>query len=323
MAYFKNWNKKTIHPDIDAKMFHHFTLPQNKLAWALRERIKINKDSTVLISATTGNGKSTLAGKLCFNFFSEFDNVKIEGDKMFTDEGFVIDPEEFAMKMVTEKGSVIWADDIRDGISSKNWNSQINKTIVSRKNKNRKRGIVSFILLPYETEVDKSFLKHVTMWIYIKKRGIGEVYVSNSSRKGGQALSVQRIIDREEKFFKENPRKKTVRPIIHPEYIGSVFFGAFSKAENKRYEALVEKHHASGKLTEEEEAKMNPIADAKELEKQIPLALDGVESGEIKSKRELWDKLKELTKFDDALLIRHINRHLKIRGFKNFNAFEI
>jgi len=320
---FKNWNKKTIHPDSDAKIFHHYVLPQNKLCEALRGRIKINKDSTVMITAITGNGKSTLTGKLCFNFFSELDNIKIKGEKMFTDDNFVIDPEEFAMKMITDKGSVIWADDIRDGISSKNWNSQINKTIVSRKNKNRKRGIVSFILLPYETEVDKSFLKHVTMWIYVKKRGVGEIYVANNSRKGGQALSIQRIIEREEKFYKENPGKRTVRPIIHPEYIGNIMFGAFSKAEDKRYNALVDKHHASGKLTEEEEEKLNPIRDAKELEKEIPIALDGVEKGDIKSKRELWDNLKEITKFDDALLIRHLNRHLKIRGFKNFNSFVI
>ena len=320
---FKNWSKKTIFPDSDAKIFHHFVLPQNKLASALRNRIKIDKDSTVVISGITGSGKSTLAGKLCFNFFSELDNVKIDGEKMFTDDNFVVDPEDYAARMITDKGSVLWSDESRDALSSKNWNKAINKTIVSRKNKNRKRGIVSFILLPYETEVDKSFLKHITMWIYIKKRGVGEIYVANNSRKGGQALSVQRIIDREAKYYKENPGKRTVRPIIHSEYIGNVFFGAFTKAEDKRYNALVDKHHASGKLTDEEEEKLNPIRDAKELEKEIPLALDLVESGEIKSKRELWDKLKEITKFDDSLLVRHINRHLKIRGFKNFNSFEI
>jgi hypothetical protein len=242
---------------------------------------------------------------------------------MFTDDNFIVDPEDLATKMITDKGNTLWVDEARDGLSSKNWNSKINKTIVSRKNKNRKRGIVSFILLPYEKEVDKSFLNHITMWIFIKKRGVGEIYVANNSRKGGQALSVQRIIDREEKFYKENKRKRSVRPIIHSEYIGNIYFGAFSIAENKRYEALVKKHHASGKLTEEEEEKLNPVADAKELEKQIPLALDEIENGVIKSKRELWDKLKELTKFDDALLIRHINRHLKIRGYKNFNSFQV
>lgn len=320
---WKNFNKKTIFRDRDAAKFWHYYMSQKNLCEGLGNRIKINKDSTVLVSGFTGVGKSTLIGKLCFNFFENMDNVKVEGEKMFSDENFVVDPEVWAAKMITDKGSVIFVDEGRDGISSKSWNSQINKTIVSRKNKNRKRGIVSFILVPYENEVDKSFLKHITMWIFVKKRGMAEIYVSNNSRKGGQALSIQRIIDREEKWFKENPKRKAVDPTIHPEYIGSIGFGAFTKAEEKRYNYLVEKHHATGKLSAEEEELINPTMDAKELEKQIPLVLDEVEAGTIKNKREMWDKLKDITKFDDGLLVRHINRHLKIRGFKNFNSFEI
>lgn len=320
---YKNFNKKTIFPDSDAKMFHHFTISHKVLCSALRDRIKSNLDSTVLISGPTGVGKSTLVGKFCFNLFQEFDNVKIEGEKMYSDENFIVDPDDYAAKMITDKGNVLWLDEAIDSLSSKNWNSKINKTIISRKNKNRKRGIVSFILIPYETETDKGFLKHVTMWIYIRKRGLAEIFVSNNSRKGGQGLSISRIIDREEKWFKENPGKRSIRPIVHSEYIGNLYFTAFNKAEDKRYNALVDKHHATGKLTEEEEERMNPVMDKKELEKQIPTVLDEVEAGTIKSKREMWDKLKEITKFDDVLLVRHINRHLKIRGFKNFNSFEI
>lgn len=320
---YNNFKRKTIHQDIDAKMFWHYYIPQNKLCAALRDRIISSKDSTVLISGPTGVGKSTIVGKFCFNFFENMDNVKVEGEKMYNDDNFVIDPEDFSARMITDKGSVLWLDEARDSLSSKNWNSQINKTIVSRKNKNRKRGIVSFILLPYEKEVDKSFLNHVTMWIFVKRRGICEIFVANNARKGGQGLSIQRIIDREAKWYKENPRRKAIDPTIHPEYIGSMAFGAFTNAEDKRYNKLVEKHHATGKLSEEEEERMNPVIDKKELEKQIPAVLDEVEAGTIKSKRDMWDKLKEITKFDDALLIRHINRHLKIRGYKNFNSFEI
>lgn len=320
---YKNYNRKTIHRDIDAKMFWHYYIPQNKLCTALMERIKVNKDSTVLVTGITGCGKSTLVGKFCFNFFENMDNVKIEGEKMYTDNNFIIDPEDYAARMILDKGSVLFVDEFRDAISSKAWNSQINKTIISRKNKNRKRGIVSFLLMPYEKEVDKSFLNHINMWIFVKKRGIAEIYVANNARKGGQGLSVQRIIDRETKWFKENPKRKAIDPTIHPEYIGSVVFGAFTKAEEKRYNKLVDKHNASGKLSDEEKKKMNPVMDKKEIEKQIPLVLDEVEEGTIKSKRDMWDRLKELTKFDDALLIRHINRHLKIRGFKNFNSFQI
>lgn len=322
MQHYKPFKIKTIHKDREAQKFFHKTISHKLLCKCILKRIKINKDSTILVTGMTGSGKSTFVGKLCFNNFGDIDNVKVPGEKMYTDDNFIINPEDLASRMITDKGNVLWADESRDGISSKNWNSVINKTIISRKNKNRKRGIVSFILLPYEKEVDKSFLNHITMWIFIRLRGIGEVYVSSSSRKGGQALSVQRIIDREDKWFKENPGRTRVSPTIHPEYIGDVNFGAFTIAEEKRYEHLVKIHHASGKLTDEEEQKMN-VKDNKELEKHIPEILNEVEKGTIKSKREMWEKLKELTKFEDALLIRHINRHLKIRGYKNFNSFEV
>ena len=323
MAVFKQWNKKTIFPDRDAKMFFHRYLTYQRLCDALQGRVAINKDAVVLITAPTSAGKSTLTGKLCFNYLSNMDNLKVPEDKMYTDDNFLVDPEDYAKRMIIDKGSVLWWDESRDGLSSKNWNKEINKTIVSRKNKNRKRGIVSFILLPDEGEVDKSFLKHITMWIWIKKRGIGQVFVSANSRMGGHSLDIPSIIDRQNKWLKENPSKRVVPPTVHPEFIGQIYFGAFTKAEEKRYDALVDKHHTSGKLTKKEEEELNPIIDKKELEKQIPTALDEVEAGTIKSKRELWDKLKESTKFDDALLIRHINRHLKIRGFKNFNSFMI
>ena len=322
MAIFKQWNKKTIFPDRDAKLFFHRYLTYPRLCNALRDRILINKDAVVLITAPTSLGKSTFAAKLCFNYFSEMDNLKKPKEKMYTDDNFIVDPEDYAKRMITDKGSVLWWDESRDGLSSKNWNKEINKTIVSRKNKNRKRGIISFILLPYETEVDKSFLKHITMWVWIKMRGIGQVFVSANARMGGHSLDIPSIIERQNKWLKENPTKRVVPPTVHPEFIGNAYFGQLSKAEEKRYDALVDKHHASGKLSEEAEIS-DPVISQKELEKQIPIVLDEVEAGTIKSKRDMWDKLKEATKFEDALLIRHINRHLKIRGFKNFNSFEV
>lgn len=320
---YNNFKKKTIFRDRDAKMFHHFTISHKMLCSALFKRVESKKDGVILITGATGDGKSTLTCKLCFDHFEHMDNIKIPGEKMYTDDNFIVDPEDYASRMIKDKGSVLFWDESRDGLSSKNWNKEINKTIVSRKNKNRKRGIISFILLPYENEVDKSFLKHITMWVWIKKRGVAQVFVAANSRMGGHGLSIPIIIDRQEKWLRENPTRRIVPPVIHQEYIGNIYFGALTNQHEKRYDNLVDKHHATGKLSDEEEEKLNPTMDRKEMEEQIPKVLDEVEAGTIKSKRELWDKLKELTSFEDALLIRHINRHLKIRGFKNFNSFVI
>jgi len=320
---YKQFNKKTIFQDRDARMFYHYGISHKVLCETLKQRIELKKDAVVLITGPTGSGKSTLAAKMCFNFFENMDNVRIPGEKMYTDDNFIIDPENYAARMITDKGNVLFWDESRDGLSSKNWNKEINKTIVSRKNKNRKRGIISFVLLPHEGEVDKSFLKHVTMWIWIKKRTIAHVFVAANARMGGHGLSIPNIIDRQNKWLKENPTRRVVMPTIHPEYVGDIVFGAMTNKQERRYDNLVEKHQASGKLSDEEQERMNPVLDKKEIEKKIPLLLDAVASGDIKSKRELWDKAKEDTALDDSKLITYFNRHLKIRGLKSFNSFEV
>jgi hypothetical protein len=222
--------------------------------------------------------------------------------------------------MIEDKGTVLWWDESRDGLSSKNWNKEINKTIVSRKNKNRKRGIISFVLLPHEGEVDKSFLKHITMWIWIKKRRVGHVFVAANPRMGGHGLSIPHIIERQDKWLKENPNRRVVPPIIHPEYVGDIIFGSLTNSQQDRYDRLVEKHHATGKHTEEEVRDTG--MSKKDIEDYIPNILDKAQNGEIKTKREMFETAKEATGLDDKKLITYFNRHLKIRGLKSFNSFE-
>lgn len=320
--YNKYKEKKTVHQDRDARVFYHYSISHKTLCETLVKRIELKKDNVILITGPTGSGKSTLAGKMCFNFFENMDNILTPGEKMYTDSNFIINPEDFAKRMINDKGSVLWWDESRDGLSSKNWNKEINKTIVSRKNKNRKRGITYLILLPHEGEVDKSFLKHVTMWIWIKERRIGQVFVAANPRMGGFSLSIPNIIDRQNKWLKENPNRRVVLPTIHPEYVGNIIFGAMTSEQEKRYDRLVEKHQATGKLSEEEQEQGSEIS-KEEIEEIIPKIIDMVSSGEIKTKREMWDRAKEATKLSDSKLISYFNRHLGIRGLKKFNNFEI
>lgn len=322
MAIYKNFKRKTIHIDRDAKLFHHYSIGHKVLCEVTTERITIKKDATILITGPTGSGKSTLAFKLCSNHFEDIDNTRTKGEKMYSDDNFIVNPEDYAKRMITDKGSILLWDESRDGLSSKNWNKEINKTIVSRKNKNRKRGIVSFILLPHEGEVDKSFLKHITMWIWIKEREVGQVFVAANPRMGGSGLSIPRIIERQDKWMKENPSRKIVPPIIHPEYIGNIIFGPMTKSQEKRYDKLVDKHHATGELTDDEEEGKERMT-KEEIEQQVPMILDKVESGEITTKRQMWDDAKESTGLPDNKLITYFNRHLKIRGLKSFNTFQL
>lgn len=313
---------KTIFPDKDSRKFMRHWWTIKELCPPLVSRIVEMKDSTVLVTGKTGCGKSTMVGKACFQYFQFIENPKIPGEMMWNDNNYIVDPEKFAARMVKDKGNVLWLDEGIDSLARRNWHSKINNLIVNRKNKNRKNGLVSFILIPYEKEVDKNFIKHINMWIWVYKRGQAQIFIASNHRKGGESLSVEKIIEREDKWWKENPNANFCPPSIHPEFIGFLRFNAFTSDEDKRYNSLVEKNSSTGKLSEEEEELINEEPQV-DRETFIPKILDEVQEGKITSKKELWDKLKELTGFSDTELIRGLNRHLKIRGLTNFNSFKI
>lgn len=319
---YQGYIRKTIFPDLDGKKFHNHWTNMRYLCECIVERLKNDLDCTILITGKTGIGKSTAAGKACFKFFEKIENLKNPGEMMWNDDNYIIDPEVYAARIAKDKGNVLWLDEAIDAVSRRNWHSKINNLIINRKNKNRKSGIVSFIILPYEKEVDKNFTKHITIWIWVYARGKAQVFISGNHKKGGESLSVDKIIEREEKWWKENPKAKVCWGKIHPEFIGHLYWDKFTVEEQKRYDKLVEKYSSVGKLTDEEEVILNP-KDEIDKEALIPEMLDKAQAGEIKSKRELWETLKEQTGFKDSLLIRYLNRHLKIRGLKTFNSFSI
>jgi len=319
MVFGKNYKVKTIFPHRYSKIFYDYWISQTALWNAFLERLKIEKDVLVAVTGDTGTGKSNFVGNICFKHGMETDNfVENDGTKMFIpDEDFIIDPDEFAVKMISKSGNVLWIDEARDGISRRNWASKINKTIISRKNKNRKLRKIIFLLLPYEREIDPELAKHLTLWIWVKSRGVCECYCRRSGIKGGSGLNIQAILEREEKYFKENPKSTIALPIIHPEFIGRIKFGALTANLNKMYLELVEKKKATGELTNEEKIKYG-IEIIKEPKDYVIEAIDNIKKGLIKDKRSLWESL-EATKLEDEKKIKLLNFYLKLEGWDSFN----
>jgi len=318
MAY-RNHFKKTIFPHRYSKIFYDYWLTHKALWDAFLQRLKDEKDVLVIVTGDTGNGKSHFTGNLCFKHGMNTDNfVMNDGTKMFIpEEDFIIDPDEFAVKMITKAGNVLWVDEARDGVSRRNWASKINKTIVSRKNKNRKLRKIVFLLLPYEREIDTQLLKHATMWIWVKTRGVCEVYCKRSGVKGGSGLNIEGILDREDKFFKENPKATTVIPTIHPEFIGRIKFGALTANLERKYNELVEVKRATGELSDEEKIKYG-IEITKEPKEIVLESIEKIKSGEIKDKKTLWETL-DSTDLDDDKKVKMLNFYLKLEGWSGFN----
>jgi len=316
--------RKTIFEDREARKYKYNRISYKQFCNGMVNRIKNRKDATIVITGVTGQGKSTLAGKFCFKEFANYDNIVTNEGKMYEDRNFCTDPEDFAQKMVTERGSVIWLDEAIDALNNRNWNSKINNLISSRKNKNRKRFNIYLLLLPFESQIDKVISYHINFWIWVKKRenghAIAQLFGVNHGRKGGMGLDIRGIIERENKWRKENPYSDDVPPTIHPEFMGYFIFHALSKEHQKRYDKLVEEHHATGKLTEEELKKNQGITNVEDF---IPMEIEKIEKGEIKRKIELWKALKEKTKYTDDTLEKKINRHLKMRGMAIFSRLKL
>jgi len=253
---YNNYKKKTIFPHRYSKLFYDFWWTQKALWKAFLDRLKIEKDVFVLISGDTGSGKSHLTGTFAFKHAMKEENFVLnDKTKMFIpEENFIIDPEEFAYKMITKEGNFLWLDEARGAANRRNWYSAINKAVTERKNKNRKLFNIYFLCMPFEREFDPALGGHLTLWLWVR-RGVAEVYCKRSGVKGGTGLNIQSILDREEKYLKENPKKTIVNPTIHPEYVGRIAFNKLTAKLERLYKELVNKKKATGELTDEEKEK--------------------------------------------------------------------
>ena len=314
--YFKR--TKTIFPHRYSKMFYDFWWSQKALWGAMMERIRIDKDNFVLISGDTGSGKSNLVGTFAFKFAEKEPNLVLnDGSPMFkSKDNFVIDPEEFAYKMIIKEGEFLWGDEFRRGANRRSWYSPINKSITDRKNTNRKLGNSYWVCVPFEKEFDPSLANHLTLWIWVR-RGVGEIYCKRSGVKGGTGLSIPAILEREQKYLKENPHKTIVNPTIHPEYVGRIAFSKMSEKNKKKYDQLVKLKRATGDLTEEERIKFG-IKIERKPEEVIKESIESIREGKITSKKQLWDGLAEIKEPDDKKL-KMLNFYLKLEGYDTFN----
>ena len=259
-----------------------------------------------------------MTGNFCLKYFSKEDNFILnDGTKMFTKDNFITTAEEFAVKMITQSGKVLWVDEGRSSVSRRDWYNKMNKTIIGRKNTNRKLRNIIFLLLPFEREIDPNMVSHATLWFWVR-RGTVEIYAAAPNFKGSKGLDIQSILDREDKYRAENPNCTMVLPYIHPEFIGRLHFKALTPGYKKEYDDLVEEKEAAGSLTEEEKLKFGIIEQASP-ETIIKNIVEQVKNGEVSNKKDIWDALKKETNLDDTKLLKQLNFYLKLDGLPTFS----
>lgn len=315
---FEKRRVKTVFPHRYSKIFHDFWWSKDAMWKSWLERLKDEKDCFILISGDTGAGKSHFTGSFCLKHAVKEPNFVLnDGSMMFSPkEHFIIDPDEFAYKMITCEGNVLWLDEARRVANRRKWFSKINNAVADRKNQNRKLFNIYILCMPFEREFDPVLASHLTMWVWVR-RGVGEVYVKRSGIKGGTGLNIQNILEREQKYLKENPRKTIVPPIIHPEYVGRIAFAKLTAGLERQYKELVKEKKATGDLTDEEKKKYG-IAIEEKPENIVMDAIGKIKNGEIMDKKNLWLAI-EKTKLPDDKKLKMLNFYLKLEGYDTFN----
>jgi len=318
--------RKTIFEDSIAKKFRRTQINLTVFCRNQVKRLEYQKDSFILVTGPTGSGKSTLVGKMCFGFFNDHPNIVTTEGTMYTDDNFCVDPEVFAKMMIQRRGSVLWLDEAIDAVNRRNWNSKVNQLIISRKNRNRKLFNIYFMILPLATQVDKALSPHINFWIHCPKRKGNSVkarlYMATNDRLGSNGLDINKMIEREEKWFKENPAKTECPPAIHPEFRGFIIFKAFVKKDQERYDKLVEQFKTYGDFTEEE-TRQEEGKTEKEVEKKLKEIVKNLMENKYKSKVELWEYAIKETSYPASKLERELNRVLNIYGQPSFKKIII
>lgn len=327
MAY-NNWSKKTIFPNREALTFKDFMWKKESFVKKIMDRLSYKKDVFIAVTGRTGSGKSHFTANLCFKYFEKEKNfIKNDGSFMYDDDNFIIDPEEFAAKMITNKGSVLFVDEAIGTVDRQAWQSKLSQTIIQRKNRNRKLFNIYFLLFPYEKEINPRLASHLTMWIHLRRKkaknksqkdyAIAEIYCSSSAFKGSKGLDIQAILDRDEKYRKEHPNAKTVPAFIHGEWIGRIKCFALTPGYERRYEKLVDDKKAAGELSDDEKIKFGMMENLSP-EAYIINAIKKLKDGEISSKKELWETLKKQTSYTNSKLKADLNFQLNLNELPSF-----
>jgi energy-coupling factor transporter ATP-binding protein EcfA2 len=318
MVEYKHYKKKTVYPDRVSKQFKDFKWTWKSFVIALKKRLEIEKDGLIFVTGRTGSGKSHWTGNLALKYFSkELNFIKNDGSMMFTEDNFITTADKLAIQMITKSGCFLWVDEGRGSVNRREWYNSMNKTIVSRKNTNRKLRNLLFVLVPFEREIDPAMAAHATMWVWVR-RGVAEIFTSVPDFKGSKGLDIQAILDRDTKYRQENPQARFVPPYIHPEFAGRVFFKGLTAGYKAQYDRLVEENKAAGELTEEEKLEAGLIEDISP-ETKIKDMVDLIFKGELTDKKEIWDTLKKETKLDHGTLEKRLNFYLKLNGLPTFS----
>lgn len=207
-----------FHP---AKKYKWVTLPVYLIKEMLIARRQNEKDNVILITGSRGDGKSTLAGKILFQFedFDPYESI------VYTKEAF--------FKQLKKKNNYVWADEGVVNAAKGNVMSKANKLLFEGLTINRDNFNIVFFLLPFVEDFDSKILQYCSMWIHIDSRGLGVIMLpSNKGLFGKRNWDIDSMKKLFDEFQKENKKASHMPYWVYPNFRGYVKFGKLNQKQD-------------------------------------------------------------------------------------------
>jgi len=289
-----------------AKIYRRTKIPLFTIKEMLLGRRKNEKDNVILITGARGDGKSTFAGKILFQF-EDFDPYKCmvySKEKMFD--------------LIREKFGYVWADEAVVNAAKGNVMSKANKMLHEIVTINRDNYNVIFFCMPFVEDFDSKILQYISMWVHIDSRGLGVLMLpSNKGIFGKKNWDIDAMKKLFTEFQKENQGVTHVPYWIYPNFRGYIRFG---KLTLKQQEITKEIKTLRKNENLEKQSQENIIVEVKQFEnynkysaKQLT---EKIAKGEIRDIESFNLTCTEM-KLDKDIMERKVNSILKKNNVQN------
>lgn len=272
-----------FHNFYPAKKYRFTVIPIGMIKEMLMKRRENQKDNIIIVTGSRGEGKSTLTGKILFQFedFDPFESLVYSKEAMF--------------KQVKKKNNYVWGDESIINVAKGNVMSRSNKLLhelftVSRSNYN-----IIFLCMPNIEDFDTKILQYCSMWLHVAERGLAVVMLPNNKgifgKKNWDLIEMKKIY---EEFQKQNQK-------VHhaPYWIFSNFraYIRFSKLTNQQEAIINEIKDLRKNENLDKEMKENVVTEVKSLENynrySAKKLAELVLKGEIRTKEHFESYCKE------------------------------
>jgi hypothetical protein len=197
-----------------AKKYKWVTIPIYLFKEMLEERRKNEKDNVILVTGSRGDGKTTLTGKILFQF-PNFDPFKCV---VYTKEEF--------FKQLKKKNDFVWADEGVVVSAKGNVMTRANKLLFEALTINRDNFNIVFFLMPFVEDFDSKILQYCSAWIHIDSRGLGVLMLpSNKGLFGKRNWDIDSMKKLFDEFQKENKKARHMPYWCYPNFRGYIQFG--------------------------------------------------------------------------------------------------